>query len=112
MKGKVTSLLLVGSAFIVGMLTQDGPFNMIADSRVLTAFVTIAWFGIVGAGLYFWATQTRQRDPQHDVMAADESSSLRQLAQAIGPSKPISVTESAAKTKETAPHGEGQKNLP
>ena len=105
MKGKVTSLVLVGGAFIVGILTQDSSPNLIVGSRVLTAFVTIAWFGVMGTGLYFWAKHTRQETSQRDTASAraNENSSLRQLAQAIGPNQTVPVTENAPSKEEIVP---------
>ena len=113
MKGKVTSLVLVGGAFIVGILTQDSSPNVIVGSRVLTAFITIAWFGVMGAGLYFWAKHTRQETSQRDAsaMRADEGLSLRHLAQAVGPNGTVPVTESVASTEETASQEATQKTL-
>jgi hypothetical protein len=117
MKVKVTSLVLVVGAFIVGILTQDGSLNIITGSRALTAFILFAWFGILGAGLYFWTKYTRQQAPKHgahptqaDESSADESSSLRQLVQAIGPSKTVSTAESDAKP-EAAPQKATRKDL-
>ena len=105
MKGKATSLVLVGGAFIVGILTQDSSPNIIVGSRVLTAFVTIAWFGAMGTGLYFWAKHTRNETSRQDTAAAraNENSSLRQLARAIGPNQTISVTEDVPNTEEIVP---------
>jgi hypothetical protein len=111
MKGKVTSLVLVGAAFIIGILTQDSSPNTIVGSRVLTAFITIAWFGVMGAGLYFWAKHSRQKTSQRNSAAArvDGNTSLRQLAQAVGPNKTVSMTENAASTEETTPQEAKQK---
>jgi hypothetical protein len=44
-------------------------------------------------------------------MQVDESSSLRQLARAIGPNETAPVTESVASTEETAHKEEAQKSL-
>ena len=98
MKGKATSLVLIGGALIVGILTQDGSLNTIAGSRALTALITIAWFGIMGAGLYFWAKHTSQQTPRQitNPIRADENASLQQLAQAVGPKQPLSIAENAA----------------
>lgn len=97
MKGKITSLVLVGGAFAVGILTQDGSLRLMSGSRALTALIVIAWFGIMGAGLYFWANYTRQRASQHETAPAqgDENSSLRQLAQAIGLKRTVPTAEAA-----------------
>ena len=113
MKGKVTSLVLVGGAFLVGILTQDISPNIVIGSRVLTAFITVAWFGAMGIGLYFWAKHTRQETSQPDIriIRADESASLRQLAQAIGPNQAAPLTEDAPQKKEAAPRQATQKSL-
>ena len=111
MKGKVTSLVLVSGAFAVGALTQDSSPNLLVGSRVLTALITAAWFGVMGTGLYFWAKHTRQETPQHGTHAtgADENLSLRQLAAALGPRKEVTVTENLQGDKEAAQEENTQK---
>ena len=111
MKGKVTSLVLVGGAFAVGALTQDSSPNLLVGSRVLTALMTTAWFGLMGTGLYFWAKHTRQgthggeAHPRH----ADENRSLRQLAVALGHNKAETVTENVETGKEAVQQESTQK---
>ncbi len=96
------SLVLVGVAIVIGILTQDSSPNIIVGSHAFTAFITIAWFGAMGTGLYFWAKHTRQETSQRDTVAAraDENSSLKQLAQAVGPNQTVPVTENASSTEE------------
>jgi hypothetical protein len=99
MKGKVTSLVLVGSAFLVALLTQDSSPTPVLGSQALTALVMVVWFGIMGAGLYLWSRYTRQDEtpPQQTPQTqGNENFSLRQLAEAVGPSVP--VTENTADT--------------
>lgn len=102
MKGKVTSLVLVGGAFVVGALTQDSSSSLLTDSRVLTALITTAWFGAMGAGLYFWAKHTRQERQQDGINPTqdDQNLSLQQLATALGPNKAKSITENVETGKE------------
>lgn len=113
MKGKVTSLMLVSGAFVVGILTRDGSLQAMAGSRVLTALAAIAWFGFMGAGLYFWAKHSRQPSPQRrsHLIQLDENSSLRQLARAIGLKKTISVTEATADSEKASSQEGTQKSL-
>ena len=102
MKGKVTGLVLVGGAFAVGAFTQDSSSSLLTNSRVLTALITTAWFGVMGAGLYFWAKHTRQEVPQDGTnpTQTDPNLSLQQLATALGRNKTESLTESVETDKE------------
>lgn len=114
MKGKVTSLILVGGAFLVGILTQDGSgsLKMIAGSHALTALIVITWFGVMGGGLYLWAKYTRQQGSQQEAAPAqaDANSSLRQLAQAIGPNRIAPMTENITHAEEASPQEATQKS--
>ncbi|MBV8708214.1 MAG: hypothetical protein JO182_27285 [Acidobacteriaceae bacterium] len=102
MKGKVTSLVLVGGAFAVGALTQDSSSSLLTNSRVLTALITTAWFGVMGIGLYFWVKHARQETPQDEAnpTRAAQNLSLRQLATALGHNKAEFLTESVETDKE------------
>jgi hypothetical protein len=101
MKGKVTSLVLAG-AFAVGTFTQDNSPSLLVGSRVLTALITTAWFGVMGTGLYFWAKHTRQEMPQHGTNPTqiDENLPLRHLATALEHNKAVTVTENLEGDKE------------
>jgi hypothetical protein len=102
MKGKVTSLVLVGSAFAVAALTQDSSPSLLVGSRVFTALVTIVWFGAMGTGLYFWAKHSRQEPPPSGTAATqpDENLSLRQLAAALGHKETATAAETVGGDKE------------
>lgn len=102
MKGKVTTLVLIGGAFAVGALTQDNSPSLLVGSRVLTALIATAWFGVMGIGLYFWAKHTRQETPQSGInsIQADQNLSLQQLATAIGHNKAKSVAENVEISEE------------
>ena len=114
MKVKVTSLLLVGGAFAVATLTQDSSPNLLAGSPVLTVLIMVAWFAVMGAALYFWAKHSRQETSQQKAAStpADESLSLRQLAQAVGPNQNAPATETTANTEKPVSHETAQKTLP
>ncbi len=111
MKGKVTSLVLVGGAFAVAALTQDSSPNLLVGSRVLTALITTAWFGAMGTGLYFWSKYSRQETSQGETnpVQANKNPFLQKLAAALGQNKGTSVTEIAPNSQEVVYQEDSEK---